>query len=358
MTYSEERLPLALGELYASYGYRKYRMRRFEEYALYVDNMDFLADKNVITFGGADGKLLALRPDVTLSIINNTKADCDCGEKLYYNEAVFRLSGDDGYAEIRQTGVEVIGKVDILAMAEIVELIIKSLAMLSDSYALDVSHSGLIHGIVSSLPVDSKCKAKIYDEIARKGVHNLRAIVRSEGLPEETAASLSALCALSGAPKDVLPALKDIAVGDEAVGALNQLTRLCELLDKRGLGDKIRLDFSVVNHLDYYNGIIYNGFIREYPKAVIVGGQYDKLPEKLGKRAQAIGFAVNLEATPYAAAPPVDIALVYGEDDDVSKVMERADELRAQGKSVYVGMSAPKCRIGTVLAFGKEEDLC
>ena len=358
MTYSEERLPLALGELYASYGYRKYRMRRFEEYALYVDNMDFLADKRVITFGGADGKLLALRPDVTLSIINNTKADYDCGEKLYYNEAVFRQTGEDGYAEIRQTGVEVIGKVDIVAMAEIVELIVKSLAMLSDSYVLDISHSGLIHGIVSSLPVAAECKGKIYDEIASKSAHNLRSLALKEGLSEDVAASLSALCAMSGAPKDVLPALKDIAVGEEALRALDELTGLCDLLDKHNLGDKVRLDFSVVNHLDYYNGIIYNGFIRDYPKAVIVGGQYDKLPEKLGKRAQAIGFAVNLEAAPAVIAPPVDIALLYGEGDDACEVMRRADELRAQGKSVYVGMSAPKCRLGTVVRYGKEGDVC
>ena len=88
------------------------------------------------------------------------------------------------------------------------------------------------------------------------------------------------------------------AVYKSAVRYVEHITGLCDLLDKRNLGDKVRLDFSVVNHLDYYNGIIYNGFIRDYPKAVIVGGQYDKLPEKLGKRAQAIGFAVNLEAAP------------------------------------------------------------
>ena len=58
-------LPLKLSALFSSYGYKKYRMSRFEEYSLYADNFDFLAGSNVITFGGADGKLLALRPDVT-----------------------------------------------------------------------------------------------------------------------------------------------------------------------------------------------------------------------------------------------------------------------------------------------------
>ena len=59
-------LPLRLSALFSSYGYKKYRMSRFEEYSLYAGNLDFLAGSNVITFAGADGKLLALRPDVTL----------------------------------------------------------------------------------------------------------------------------------------------------------------------------------------------------------------------------------------------------------------------------------------------------
>ena len=109
-----------------------------------------------------------------------------------------------------------------------------------------------------------------------------------------------------------------------------------------GEGGRLRLDFSVFNHLDYYNGVIFNGFIKEYPKAVIVGGQYDKLLHKLGKNAQALGFAVNLGAAPSGHKRALDAAIVYDESDGVFEVLDAAQKLREKGKSVYVGTTPPQ----------------
>ena len=66
-----EKAVYALRSLYTSYGYVQYKMSKFEEYDLYVRNKDFLVSDAVITFTDTDGKLLALKPDVTLSIIKN-----------------------------------------------------------------------------------------------------------------------------------------------------------------------------------------------------------------------------------------------------------------------------------------------
>ena len=64
-----ERVAYGLGQLYHKYGYVRYKISKFEEYDLYVRNKDFLVSDRVITFTGEGGKLLALKPDVTLSII-------------------------------------------------------------------------------------------------------------------------------------------------------------------------------------------------------------------------------------------------------------------------------------------------
>ena len=69
----EERAVFALRQLYKSYGYRQFKMSKFEEYDLYSENKDFLVSDGVITFNDTDGKLLALKPDVTLSIIKHSK---------------------------------------------------------------------------------------------------------------------------------------------------------------------------------------------------------------------------------------------------------------------------------------------
>lgn len=87
-----EAATLRLRGLYESYGYRKYRMGRFEEYSLYAANKSFLLGENVPTFTDLDGRLMALKPDVTLSIAKNTKADKNTCEKVYYLESVYRES--------------------------------------------------------------------------------------------------------------------------------------------------------------------------------------------------------------------------------------------------------------------------
>ena len=74
-----------LNGLYEQYGYRKFRMSKFEDYDLYAQNKDFLKSGHIITFTDVDGALKALKPDITLSIMKNNNGS---SEKVYYNENV------------------------------------------------------------------------------------------------------------------------------------------------------------------------------------------------------------------------------------------------------------------------------
>lgn len=87
---NEERAVFALRALYRRYGYVGYKMSQFEEYDLYVRNKDFLLSDRIITFSGSGGRLLALKPDVTLSIVKNAPDAPGAVQKLYYNENVYR----------------------------------------------------------------------------------------------------------------------------------------------------------------------------------------------------------------------------------------------------------------------------
>ena len=127
----EERLSHSLKSLFSSYGYSQYRMSKFEEYDLYVRNKSFLLSDSVITFTDKSGKLMALKPDVTLSIIKNNKDVTDGVQKLCYNENVYRISDENGsYKEIMQTGVECVGDIDGYDIFEVVSLAAASLATL------------------------------------------------------------------------------------------------------------------------------------------------------------------------------------------------------------------------------------
>ena len=89
---NDEKIILALRSLYAKFGYTQYKMSKFEEYDLYSNNKDFLVSDSVITFTDTTGKLMALKPDVTLSIIKNSNDEPSTVQKLCYNENVYRVS--------------------------------------------------------------------------------------------------------------------------------------------------------------------------------------------------------------------------------------------------------------------------
>ena len=112
-----------LNRLYEQYGYRKFKMSRFEDYDLYAQNRDFLRQDRIITFTDADGALKALKPDITLSIMKSNGGD---SEKVYYNENVCREVGG-AFREILQVGVESVGQIDPYAEAEVIALAARSL---------------------------------------------------------------------------------------------------------------------------------------------------------------------------------------------------------------------------------------
>ena len=107
-----ERSTLRLRVLYEQAGYRKYRMARFEEYALYQQYESFLPDAQVVTFTDLDGKLRAIKPDVTLSIAKNAQPAPGTCKKYYYTEQVCRPSRESHtFTEISQMGLECLGAV-------------------------------------------------------------------------------------------------------------------------------------------------------------------------------------------------------------------------------------------------------
>ena len=118
----EERATFALRALYAGCGYSRYKMSKFEEYDLYARNKDFLVSDNIITFTDTDGRLLALKPDVTLSIVKNSRA-AEGLTKVFYNENVYRVSGSTkNFREIMQVGLECIGDVGSAEIGEVLSL--------------------------------------------------------------------------------------------------------------------------------------------------------------------------------------------------------------------------------------------
>ena len=104
------------------------------------------------------GKLLALKPDVTLSIIKNGEDIPGYKQKVCYNENVYRVSGSTHhFKEILQTGLECIGDLDTYDICEVVTLAAASLDTVSHNFVLDVSHMGILSAILEDIGTGEKC---------------------------------------------------------------------------------------------------------------------------------------------------------------------------------------------------------
>ena len=341
---SEERTLLKLRALYRQYGYAQYRMSKFEEYDLYAGNKDFLVSENVLTFTDLNGKLMALKPDVTLSIVRGSPDRTDNVYKVFYNENVYRTAGSTRtFREIPQAGLECIGPIDDYCILEVLLLAAESLKRISDRCVLEISQLDILAALTEGLGVTDETRRKLMKCIGAKNLHELRFLCREAGADEGKAAILERLASAGGKPEEVLPLLRALPCPSSAV---EQLEALADGFRTFGLEELLRIDFSVVNDMQYYNGIVFRGFVYGVPASVLSGGQYDRLMRKMGRSAGAIGFAVYLDelerTVPEEASLDADVLLLYDETVSPALVCREARALAAEGKTVMAQRTAPE----------------
>lgn len=334
-----EQLSLALRDLYRRFGYRQFKVGQFEEYDLYARNRNFLTGEHILTFSDLNGRLMALKPDVTLSIIKNTRED-DRTRKLWYTENVYRVPRNAyGFQEIMQTGLECIGQVDLYTMAEVLMLAARSLEAITAEYALDLSHIGLLRGVLDKAGVTPSAAAGIVAAVGEKNLHALRSLCQQSGMDEASASLLERLCLLGGPIAELLPELLALPLPEDSRKAAEELAAVYELT--RVFGDyRLNLDLSVTNDAAYYNGLVFRGFVDGAAAPVLSGGRYDNLLHRMKKTGSAIGFAVYLsELERFRQAPAeadFDVLLLYDDTTDPAAVAKTVRKLTADSLSVRV----------------------
>ena len=342
---NDEKAIYSLRELYKKHGYSHYKVSKFEEYDLYAHNKNFLLSENILSFTDTNGTLMALKPDVTLSIVKNILPEADKVSKVYYNEYVYRTSPDsNGFKEIMQTGLECIGKVDDFAQCEVIMLAMKSLETISRDYLLDISHMGFIEGVMEMADIPEEKVMEFLKLLSSKNVSGIKSFCLSNRVDADMADRIAALAEMYLPICEALPKMKSFAVSKKAAKAFAELENIACAAEAYGLSDKLYVDVSVVNDMSYYDGIIFNGFIREIPDSVLSGGRYDRLLGKLGKPLCAIGFAVYLdrleELSNSGNAYDADIMLTYDDGISVKDIINTVESLTKDGYTVFASGSS------------------
>ena len=347
----EERVLFELRALYQKYGYAQYKMGKFEEYDLYVRNKDFLVSDGIITFTDTDGRLMALKPDVTLSIIRNTRDVEGLVQKVCYAENVYRISGSTRqFKEIMQTGLECIGDVDLYCLCEVIRLAAESLDAIDPDNVLELSHMGVVSALVNQLGLDPDERDQVLRCVGEKNADGIRKLC-----PGRDIEGVLKLITAHGAPDRVVEAMRPFCAQGLAKAALDELERVTGILSQLDVRD-IQIDFSIVNDMNYYNGIVFRGYIRGIPSGVLSGGQYDKLMQRMGRESRAVGFAIYMDllerlgsgARPY----DVDAVVLYDEGADAARLSRTIRRFAQSGRSVVAQKAVPdKLKYRQLLRF-------
>ncbi|MDK7724316.1 ATP phosphoribosyltransferase regulatory subunit [Slackia exigua] len=363
----DTRVTLALDALYRMSGYERYRMNKFEPYDLYLEHRGFLRDNAVISFTDPRGRLMALKPDVTMSIVKNASVDAAV-ERLFYIENVFRVPpGGSEFAEIAQMGLECLGcdsgRVQSDVDAEVVALACRTLDVCGGRSRLAVSHMGFLSALLDVCLLEDEPREQALRCIRLKNAAGLADVLRGAGAPSESQDALLGALAVSSPLSSAVEFLKALPLSRVALEAVEALEALVKRLvasgeepcaieadpdaagrpdaieadsdatrkpdtageepcamrkepdafpvaagaaaGGRGVSegkppafrleaDRLFFDLSLVGEAGYYTGLAFQGYIEGLPRAVLAGGRYDGLMEKVGRSQGAAGFALYL----------------------------------------------------------------
>lgn len=306
----------ALVELFCRRGYTEVITPEVEFYDLFVQSGNPIPQESMLKIIDRSGKIMVMRPDCTAPIarVAATKLkNLALPQRLYYDQTVFRSekAHQGGSSEIAQCGVEMIGAVGDKADLEMVAMAVDALRACGlGQFHIELGHAGFYRALAGRMNMPQEELERLRSAIEGKNFALLNDLLEPYR-GEEAYAALRRLPYLFGG----VEVLDEAQVLAGACDSLDHLRRLYSELSAAGYGDCVRFDLGLVHQLDYYTGLVFRGYAEGAGAPVLSGGRYDRLMEQFGRKAEAIGFAVDVDAVGACLAveiPRLETVIHYG----------------------------------------------
>lgn len=334
----KEKLRRKIEEVYASYGYEKVETPLIEFYSTYQYAFSSITEEELVKFIDENGNIVALRTDMTLPIARV------CASKFLNTEPPYRFRYTANVYKVRQhfagkrnevtdCGIELIGMEDT-ADLEILACALEVMKQMNvEDYTLEIGYSDFFKKACALSSLNEKQTSQLANLVDRKSLVELASYLDEQSLPEAQKKFFLALPYLSG--KDALSNAKECSFHRELKEAVEKMETLQEELNELGYGEYVQFDFGKVPHLDYYTGIIFEGYVSGVGSSVLSGGRYDNLLAKFGRDLPACGFGVKIDYLLDVAQEEVEtpVSIFYPKDKKV-EALKRAEQLRKEGKAV------------------------
>lgn len=283
-----------------TYGYQQVRTSTFEEYDMY-DTINGTVNKDdMIKVVDTSGKVLVLRPDVTIPVFKMTtwnKQQSRNRLRFFYVLDIFRQSIDEnGKKENTQAGIECFGESTPETDAEVLVQAIHTLKDLDFSnFKIEIGHAGFFKELIAESSLNASTLEHIKSLIQTKNMTALEAFLAELPLCDKLRSAIQKIPLLYGNPGDVIEHAKEIVLNENMQMKLDNLKKVVDLLKDYGVEDAIVCNLGLINNMNYYTDIIFQGFIENVGKPVLMGGRYDDLGEGNDNSIPAIGFAFDVD---------------------------------------------------------------
>lgn len=340
-----ERMIKTINKRFTTYGYKRIKTSAFEQYDLYSKVNSSINQNEMIKVIDHTGQVLVLRPDVTIPITRELAENYPkLADELryFYVQEVFRQPVDrNDSIESTQAGVEYFCQSSAEADAEVIALACHTMKDLGFmDIKIEIGHAAFFNELVQDLPLTAQQIKQLKTLIQAKNVVEIGPFLQRLNIDEGVRDAIERIPFLYGNPEEVSERAQGIALTPKMQETLDYLLDVYRILNMYGLEQYIVSDLGLINHMGYYSGVIFQGYVEKFGKPVLMGGRYDRLGDEFGASLPAIGFACEIESLVKATESrevssrfPIDVKIVY-DDTQLEQAVAIANELRERNYSV------------------------
>jgi len=338
--------------VFEGWSYEEVITPTLDYYSLFERGMGPSEAHHAFRFTDTDGRLLALRPDVTSGIARVTAtlfANRPRPLRLCYAAPVFRQQGQstiEWRRESTQIGCELVGQNSAASDIEVLAIACEVLRRLhlDRGYVITLNDVEVFNGVAESLGFDSGARDQLRQLEDGRNVADVEAFLTSRASVEDVRA-ISQLIRLSG-KLETLDSARGLIKNARSSAALDRLENLWRIIESLALTDHFEIDLGDVSRLDYYTGLTFKIYIEGAGARVGSGGRYDNLTANFGKSEPAVGFVLDLDALAGLLLAGNNGAMLTAQperkaqcvvDNDLSALFREAIERRARGERVVIG---------------------
>lgn len=271
----------------------------FEDYDVYQHFFPQLRQQMVKTID-TDGRVLVLRPDVTLPIVETAAREFPRSNQLLkfgYVSTVFReYYGRSTYGkDFLQGGIEILGDSSPECDGEVIVTaaeILKAVGV--ENIRIDIGTAAYTQALFDGLPLSEEQKATLKGYMAERNLVACKSYIASLPISSDARKALEALPVLFGPYAQTLSKARDYSINSGMLNALSRLERVYDYILYAGYADKVQLDFGFASRLGYYTDTVFKVYVDGSLYDIIDGGRYDQLSSRFGVDRPACGFGMNI----------------------------------------------------------------